>query len=194
MRKLIIILMLVLPLAMPLSVSAEEDLNKFDARSLKLAERCRDEIVAQFELLLQAGKLTMPQLFDTFYIPIPNTDPPKYHTQYDRMADGILQPILDTYLDASSRFIFFVLVDKNGYLPTHNTRYSQPLTGDLDVDAKKNRTKRLFNDRTGLAAARNQEPVLIQRYQRDTGEVMTDLSIPVYIRDQHWGAIRIGYQ
>lgn len=194
MRKLIVLIVLLMPMALTQGVCAEEDLNKFDARALKLAERCREEIVAQFDLLLQSGKLTMPQLFDTFYIPIPKTDPQKFHTQYDRMTDGILQPILDTYLEASSRFVFFVLVDKNGYLPTHNTRYAQPLTGDPDVDVKKNRTKRIFNDRTGLAAARNLEPVLIQRYQRDTGEHMTDLSVPVYIRDQHWGAIRIGYQ
>ena len=52
----------------------------------------------------------------------------------------------------------------------------------------------MFNDRTGLAAARNEKPFLLQRYSRDTGEVMMDISVPIYIEGRHWGAIRIGYQ
>jgi len=177
-----------------LRCDAAEQLNGFDSRAKILAEQCADEIVDQFELLLTSGRLTMPQLFDTFYIPIPNTSPQKFHTQYDELADGILRPILDKYLQQDARFIFVVAVDTNGYLPTHNAKYSQPMTGDGDHDAKWNRTKRMFNDRTGLAAARNTEPYLLQRYSRDTGEVMTDLSIPIIVKGRHWGALRIGYK
>jgi methyl-accepting chemotaxis protein len=165
-----------------------------DVRAEKLATQCAAEVVDQFNLLLTGGKLTMGQLFDTFYIPIPNTDPQKFHTQYDRMIDGIIRPILDKYLDADEHFIFVVAVDRNGYLPTHNARYSQPLTGEGDHDTRWNRTKRIFSDRTGLAAARNTEPILLQRYSRDTGEEMTDLSVPIIIKKRHWGAIRIGYK
>jgi methyl-accepting chemotaxis protein len=57
-----------------------------------------------------------------------------------------------------------------------------------------NRTKRIFNDRTGLAAAQNTAPFLIQKYQRDTGETMADLSVPIFIDGRHWGAVRIGYR
>jgi len=133
-------------------------------------------------------------LFDTFYIPVAGTDPQKFHTQYDTLVDGVLEPILDKYLGKDDRLVFFVTVDQNGYLPTHNSRYSRPLTGNKDEDAKWNRTKRIFNDRTGLAAARNQDPYLLQRYSRDTGEVMSDLSLPIIINNRHWGAIRVGYK
>jgi methyl-accepting chemotaxis protein len=37
-------------------------------------------------------------------------------------------------------------------------------------------------------------PFLIQNYQRDTGETMADLSVPVVIQGKHWGAVRIGYR
>ena len=90
--------------------------------------------------------------------------------------------------------MFAVLVDKHGYLPTHNLRYSQPLTGNPAADLVNNRTKRIFNDRTGLAAARNKAPFLIQRYQRDTGEVVMDLSVPVVVRGKHFGAVRVGFR
>ena len=88
--------------------------------------------------------------------------------------------------------VFAVLVDRNSYLPTHNQRYSQPLTGNLANDLVNNRTKRMFNDRTGLAAARNKAPFLIQRYQRDTGETMWDVSSPIYVKGKHWGGFRVG--
>lgn len=127
------------------------------------------------------------------YIPISNTNPQKFHTQYDHIFDGVITPIIDRYLAKDERLIFVVLVDKNGYLPTHNSKYSRPLTGDSDNDTKWTRTKRMFNDRTGLAAARNTEPFLLQRYSRDTGEEMGDLSVPIMLHDRHWGAVRIGY-
>jgi len=170
------------------------DLDAFDQKVRGWAESCTDEIIAQFELLLSSGKLSVPQLFDTFYIPIPDTSPQKFHTQYDRMVDGVLRPILDKYLELDARLVFVVAVDVNGYLPTHNSRYSQPLTGSGDADTKWNRTKRIFNDRTGLAAAHNQEPYLLQRYSRDTGEMMSDLSVPIKVQNRHWGAVRIGYR
>jgi hypothetical protein len=84
--------------------------------------------------------------------------------------------------------------DLNGYLPTHNQRYSLPLTGNLAFDLVNNRTKRIFGDRTGIAAARNEAPYLLQRYRRDTGELMADLSVPVRVRGKHWGCVRIGYR
>jgi methyl-accepting chemotaxis protein len=110
------------------------------------------------------------------------------------ITDSALRNILDRCLAKDKRFIFAVAVDKNGYLPTHNTKYSQKLTGKSRIDIKKNRTKRIFNDRTGLAAARNTEPYLLQKYNRDTGKDMYDMSVPIFINNKHWGALRIGYK
>ena len=171
-----------------------QNLDRFDEKVRKWADECRSDISAQFNLLLTSGQLSVPQLFDTFYIPIPNTDPQKYRTQYDLFSDGVVLPIIDRMVGYDKRLVFVIAVDRNGYLPTHNSRYSRPLTDSADQNAKWNRTKRIFNDRTGLAAARNKEPYLLQRYSRDTGEVMSDLSVPIIIQNRHWGAVRIGYK
>jgi hypothetical protein len=173
---------------------SQEKLSGFDLQVHEMAMACRDQVAAEMLKLVKGNTLTLAQLFDTFYIPIPDTDPQKYHTQYDRYTDETIRIILDNYLSKDERIKFVVAVDKNGYLPTHNSRYSKPLTGDGAYDTQNNRTKRMFNDRTGLAAARNEKPYLLQSYSRDTGEVMKDLSVPIYIDGRHWGAIRIGYQ
>jgi len=151
---------------------------------------------AMGEILSQAlanGHLTRSELFDTNYIEIPGTLPQKYHTAYDSYTDINVQQPLDDYLASDDQLFFAVIVDRNGYLPTHNTRYSNPLTGDLEQDKVGNRTKRMFNDPVGLAAARNLEPVLVQAYNRDTGEKMWDISAPIYLDGEHWGAFRVGY-
>jgi len=142
---------------------------------------------------LHKGDLTQAQLFDTNYIPIAATVPQKYHTAYDTYTDRTIQQELDRFLDLDDQVVFAVLVDRNGYLPTHNTKYSQPLTGDIEKDKLGNRTKRIFNDPVGLMAAKNTAEVLVQVYNRDTGEKMWDISAPVYLEGKHWGAFRVGY-
>lgn len=175
------------------AVHAEERYSKFDIQVKAWAEELRSEVIARFDQALKSGTLTETQIFDTFYIPIPNTYPQKYHTQYDKFTDEKFQGLLDNYLSKSKRLLYFVIADKNGYVPTHNSKYSQKLTGNKEIDSKFNRTKAIYNDRTGLAAAKNTESFLLQTYKRDTGETLYDLSIPIYIRDQHWGCVRVGY-
>jgi methyl-accepting chemotaxis protein len=152
--------------------------------------------LAMSDILVQAlakGHLTRAQLFDTDYVAIPDTFPQKYHTAYDAYTDLNIQQPLDDYLASDDQIFFAVLVDKNGYLPTHNTIYSKPLTGDPEKDKVGNRTKRLFDDPVGLTAARSLDEVLVQAYNRDTGEKMWDVSAPVYVDGEHWGAFRVGY-
>ena len=169
-------------------------LDEFDNQVKTWAGECKHSVIAVFDDLLQSGTLTEAQLFDTFYIPIPNSDPPKFHTQYDRVLDKVLQKILDGYLAKNDRLEYVVAVDMNGYVPTHNSRHFQTSSKEPEKDLMFSRSKRMFNDRTGLAAARSIQPFLLQRYFRDTGEVMYDLSLPVFIRDRHWGAVRFGYR
>ncbi len=178
----------------PRTLRAQEPLTGFDLQVKEWAFQCRDEMVAEMNKLLDSHRLTMDQLFDTFYIPIPGTNPQKFHTQYDRITDQTIRSIEDRYLEKDSRLLFVVAVDRNGYLPTHNTRYSRPLTKDQEFNLQYNRTKRIFDDRTGLAAARNTKPYLLQSYSRDTGETLYDLSVPIFIRGKHWGALRIGFK
>jgi methyl-accepting chemotaxis protein len=141
---------------------------------------------------LATGHLSQAQLFDEQYLPIAGTNPQKYHTRFDKFTDHAIQALEDEFLK-DDQVVFAVLVDRNGYLPTHNSKYSVPLTGDREKDITGNRTKRMFNDQVGLAAARNLQPLLNQVYNRDTGERMWDLSVPVYVAGKHWGAYRIGF-
>jgi methyl-accepting chemotaxis protein len=142
------------------------------------------------EEAIDNGVLTVNDVFDTNYQIIGDFDPPKYHTKYDSYLDKAILGLEDEFLQDNS-IIFAVAVDKNGYLPTHNTRFQKPITGDREKDKIGNRTKRVFNDPVGLKAARNTTKGLLQIYHRDTGEVMWDVSSPIYVKGKHWGGFRI---
>ena len=154
----------------------------------------RDRAVALLEEAIRNGRLTRDALFSTDYKPIPNTIPQKYSTPFDRLFDEIISPIQEATIAKDSSIYYSICIDRSGYCPCHNLRYSKPLTGDFMKDKDNNRTKRIFNDRTGIRCATNEEPFLLQTYQRDTGEVMNDMSTPLYLQGQHWGGVRIGYK
>jgi methyl-accepting chemotaxis protein len=146
---------------------------------------------------VDSGRFSLEEIFDENYQLIPGTDPKKYHTKYDSYLDETIQVYEDNFLD-DDNVAFAVLIDRNGYLPTHNTRYSKPLTGNLEKDKVGNRTKRIFDDQVGLCAAHydgsDGKGYLQQVYERDTGEKMWDISAPVFVKGRHWGGFRIGYQ
>jgi HAMP domain-containing protein len=137
------------------------------------------------------GALSITDVFDVAYVAMPDTDPIKYHTKYDTYTDKAILSLEDIFLK-NPTVVFGVAVDVNGYLPTHNTKYQHPLTGDKEKDKVGNRTKRLFNDPVGLKAAENTIEGLIQVYKRDTGETMWDIDSPIVIKGKTWGNFRIG--
>jgi len=143
---------------------------------------------------IDSGLLTVNDVFDRSYVEIKGFawgDKPKYHTRYDAFTDKAVLIFQDKFLDYDD-FIFAVGVDENGYLPTHNTRFQKPITGQPEKDVAGNRTKRIFADPVGLAAAKNTQPSLQQVYRRDTGETMWDVSTPISVKGKHWGGFRVG--
>ncbi|MFO7813399.1 MAG: methyl-accepting chemotaxis protein [Pelovirga sp.] len=149
----------------------------------------RNQATEQITTLVKSGA----NLFDTSYQQVPGTQPTKYRTSYDQIFAQRLQSLCDQVLKQVASGIYAICVDSNGYAPTHNSQYTRPLTGDPDIDTLNSRDKRLFNDKTGLRSARNSENFLLQTYMRDTGEILSDLSLPVHINGKHWGAVRIGF-
>jgi len=146
-----------------------------------------------FEGWIQSGKITQQQLFSQNYKPIENTNPTKYTTDYDKLTDQSLPAIQEPILE-NKDIIFAGAVDTKGYFPTHNKRYSQALTGNFEKDLVNNRTKRIFNDPTGIRCGSHTESFLLQTYKRDTGEILHDLSVPIYVNGKHWGGFRIGFK
>lgn len=175
--------------------SIGDDVDESAHSTMKaLAQQSAAAVGKLFEQAIEEGKITEADLFDRDYQPIPGTNPTKYTTRFDSFTDRVLPDIQEPLLDAYPNIAYAGAVDDRGYFPTHNRRYSKPLTGNYELDLANNRTKRIFSDRTGSRCGSNREPFLLQTYKRDTGEVMHDVSAPIYVRGRHWGGFRIGYK
>jgi len=157
-------------------------------QTLELARRVRDQL--QDKITDYAAKGL--NVFDDKYQPIPGTDPVKYSTAYDSVFEQQLQSVYDEVVKRANGGLFCLCVDINGYAPTHNSFYSQRLTGNPEQDLVNSRDKRMFNDPVGIAAARNQKSFVLQTYCRDTGQVVSDLSLPIVVNGRHWGGFRVG--
>ncbi|MFC3680267.1 methyl-accepting chemotaxis protein [Bacterioplanoides pacificum] len=172
----------------------EQVLSGVHQQALAEARQASQAISECFEQALRDGRISESALFDRNYQPIANTNPQKHSSGFDQFTDQVLPAIQEPILQRQPAFIYAGAVDNNGYFPTHNKCFSQPLTGDYQTDLANNRTKRIFSDRTGSRCGANTRPMLLQTYKRDTGEVMHDLSVPIEVNGRHWGGFRIGYR
>lgn len=114
----------------------------------------------------------------------------RYSSGLDTYMDSLIGSIQDEFFK-DTEVVFAVLCDKNGYTPTHNKIYNEPLTGNYILDNEKSRSKRVYYD--PLINQNTNNAYLLDVYQRDTGEEMWKISSPVFVKGKHWGSFRIGF-
>jgi methyl-accepting chemotaxis protein len=151
-----------------------------------------------FQLELEGLLLSLQSrcnVFDTNYQRSnPDQEPAKYVTAYTNNFDSVFQNVFDNFIQVNSEFIYSVLVDRSGYIATHHRKVSQMMVGDFTVDNAQSRNRRIFFDtRSEQRRATHEKPFLMQTYVRDTGEILNELSIPVYVEGRHWGALIMGF-
>lgn len=180
-----------------MQITASASLNTEDLKYIELAQIAANEISNKFERAINSGTWKQEDIFDTDYIPIANTNPQQYLTKYLELSDKFLPEIQDQIIELDNNISFCAAVDKNGYLPTHNKKFSlQQRLDDIGWNTANCRNRRIFNDRVGLKAGANAGEPIIQIYRRDMGNskfvMMKDISAPIFVNDRHWGGFRIG--
>ncbi len=177
--------------------TAHLDKNAEDARFIAAVCDRAAEVSSGMEEAVQTGRITLSRLFDRSYRPIPGTNPEQVLTEATTLLDEILPPIQEPTLDFDPKVVFCAAVDVNGYLPTHNKKFSKPPSDDPVWNTANCRNRRIFDDRVGLKAGKSTAPFLLQVYRRDMGggtfKMMKDLSAPIIVQDRHWGGLRLAY-
>ena len=100
--------------------------------------------------------------------------------------------MLETALGKLKGGVYTLIIDARGYSAIHNQKYSRPLTGNYENDLVGNRTRRIWDDVTGQRGAKNTLPLLVQTYARDTGEILSEINMPITVGGRHWGNVRVG--
>ena len=162
------------------------------------AQSAAREVKELFEGLVASGRLSRSDLFATSYRELPGTNPQQFDSPASAVLEAALPAILERVLASDANILFCIAVDRNGYCPVHNRKYSLPQrSGDLRWNIANSRNKRIFDDRAGITAARSTRPFIVQTYARDMGgetAVMTrEVDAPIRPFARHWGALRLGY-
>jgi methyl-accepting chemotaxis protein len=155
----------------------------------RLLQRCR-----QWQARLQRaieGIGEGSDVFDTSYGTIAGTNPPQFGVSYQPIFAKVVQPLLDE-ARAELQALACACIAEDGYMPTHNTEFSQAPSGDPAVDVKVCRDKRIMRDRYGQRAATYGGHLLLQTFVRDNGDLTAEIALPIHVRGRHWGAVRYG--
>ncbi|MDO9006112.1 MAG: methyl-accepting chemotaxis protein [Aquabacterium sp.] len=170
-----------------------------DTPYIELAQSVASQIARSLENAVANGKITLADLFDEHYRPIQGSQPLQHQAKFNAVTDASFPSIQEAALTALPEIVFCISADRNGYISTHNKKYCQPQrAGDVVWNTANSRWRRVFNDRTGLASARNQRPFLLQTYRRDMGGgnfvLLKEASAPIVVQGRHWGGLRLAYR
>lgn len=170
-----------------------------DTPFIEGAQDAARQISALLEQALATGQISQVDLFDERYQPIAGTNPQQHLTRFAPLTDKLLPAVQEKMLGLSNKVVFCIAADRNGYIATHNKQYCHPQRGgDVVWNTANSRYRRIFNDRTGLASARNQRPFLLQTYRRDMGGgrfvLLKEVAAPITVAGRHWGGLRLAYQ
>ncbi|MBY0612521.1 MAG: hypothetical protein K2P80_10090 [Beijerinckiaceae bacterium] len=156
-------------------------------------------VEAAFSAGLDQARISEAALFDVEYQPVEGTQPQQFTVKGMAFLEEALPAILEGALDSPNKPDFCTVIDRNGYLPVHNAKYSKPQRpGDLAWNTRYSRNRRIFNDRPGITAARNIRPFHVQNYARDMGNgeivLMKEVDSPIKVRGRHWGGVRLAFR
>ncbi len=104
------------------------------ARVRALAETGAAGIGRALAQAVARREIGVEALFARDYTAIPGIDPPKHRTSFDELCDELLPPLQEPLAAAEPWIVFAICANPDGYVPTHNQRFSQPLTGDRARD------------------------------------------------------------
>ncbi len=159
-------------------------------------QHCRN-LAEAAEQAIERGELTMEQLFDQNYRPVPGTNPPLYRTSFSDWADRNWRPIIDAVVAEGGAIRMCSPADMNGFLPTHVTDRSRTPTGDLLHDTKYCRNGRIMLDGVDVVAKASTDPYMMAVYRQEgdgrTYFIVRNVYVPLVIKGRRWGDSELAY-
>ncbi|WP_135078336.1 protoglobin domain-containing protein [Terasakiella sp. SH-1] len=176
------------------------------AKDFQMGAICQDaagQIQRAFNESVKNGLIDIDDLLDEEYTLIEGTDPKQFMTKFVNFTDRVLPPIQEKVMENNDEILLCCAADRNGYIGTHNKMYSHPQKpGETVWNTANCRNRRIFDDKAGLLAAHNREPMFTQTYERDMGGgkvvYLKEVDCPIFIEGEygteHWGNLRVGYK
>ncbi len=143
----------------------------------KLLVSIAGELRARLDSDVAGGKVSFDELFDEKYQLL---EAGRRSSRASGYFGSAILPLLGKWAKHSSNIIYVVVMDRNGFMPTHMipARVGVKMEDDISLMGAKSL------DLIGQAFRRPIEA---------GGELVVDVSSPITLNGRHWGCIRIGY-
>ena len=146
---------------------------------------------------IDAGEISIDEVFDRDYKLIEGTNPPQYDSHFCDYADKHVRPILDRVKGSDDRLIGSAITDVNGYLPTHLSERSHEPGPDPVWNDAHCRNKRIFMYETTGAAIASEKPAMLATYRMELGDKfipVKNVFVPLWIKGRRWGNYELAYR
>jgi methyl-accepting chemotaxis protein len=156
------------------------------------------DVTAAFEAALARGEITAEDVFDDNYREIPGTNPKQYLTRFTEACDRLLPAILEKHFAALPHVQLAIAIDRNGYMPTHNLKYSKPQGSDPVWNANNCRNRTMIAVRRSQQGALSRDRrTLVSTHRREFGAgryvMIKNASSSIFLGNRFWGYTAIGY-
>ena len=179
-------------------ITVKNGFSPQDDHFVAMALKFHNEIRVFTENAVSAGELSYLDLFDHNYMLVPGSNPELYRTRLSDWANKNWRPQFDSYCAEHSQIHGIICSDVNGFLPTHRTKTSMPLTSDPAYNAVNCRNGRILLSVCDISAKQSTEPYTMAVYcvddGRDTNTLVRNIYIPIYWNNQRWGDVELSYK
>jgi methyl-accepting chemotaxis protein len=163
---------------------------------LKAQETCR-RIQLEIENAIDAGEVTVDDVFDQDYQIVEGSNPVQYNVLFNDTADRVVRPLLDGSESSDGRIIGCAIGDMNGYLPTHLSKRSHPPGPDPVWNDEHCRNRRILIDDTTRMALASDQPATLATYRMELGDKyipVKNVFVPLWIKGRRWGNFELAYR
>jgi len=172
-------------------------LSPEDSAMVEQAQTMMQQLAAHTEAALASGALDMGAVFDTDYLPVPNTNPQLFRSRLSDWANAEWRPFLDRAKASDSRVLAAACTDMNGFLPAHLTERSRTPTGDVAHDTQFCRNGRIMLEAIDCKAKASRAPYMMAVYRQEGDGnayvVVRNVYVPLVIGGKRWGDFELAY-
>ena len=172
-------------------------LSPQDSALVERAVAHAQNLTKAVEAAIAAGEISMEDVFDQNYVPVPGTNPQLYRSRISDWADRNWRPIIDSVVAEGGPIKMCSPADMNGFLPTHVSDRSRKPTGDVTHDTTYCRNGRILLDAIDKKAKRSNAPYMMAVYRQEgDGKnyvVVRNVYVPLYINGRRWGDSELAY-
>ena len=142
-----------------------------------VAQSVAQSIGQAFEQGIEEDRVSESAFFDD--VTPAEGNPSDWTTSFDAFAEEALPRVLEPVRELNPQLVYLGTANKDGRLSTRYEQRTQAERGESRVDSR---------------CSSHTEPFLLQTFKEDSGDVMHDISAPIYVNDRHWGGFHMGYR